>query len=111
MDVNILLICVYVYYTPAWFPQWSERDFGFPGTGVKRCEPPCVCYELNLGPLLRQQFQWLSYLQLYTAKLFKECMAEEEQDLKRISTKALLLNLPNAVTPNHNTISVATSEL
>lgn len=99
MDVNILLICVYVYYTPAWCPQWSERDFGFPGTGVKRCEPPCVCYELNLGPLPRQQFQWLSYLQLYTAKLFKECMAEEEQELERISTRAVLLNLPNAVTP------------
>lgn len=58
-----------------------------------------VCCELNLGPLPRQQIQWLSYLQLHTAKLFKECMAEEEQELKRISTRALLLSLPNAVTP------------
>lgn len=88
MAVNILLICVYVYYTPAWCPQWSEKGFRFPGTGVNNsCEPPCECYEMNLGPLKKQQIQWLSYLQLHTVKLFLECMAAEEQELGRISTE------------------------
>jgi hypothetical protein len=39
------------------FPRGVEKEgIGAPGTGVKHsCEPPCGCWELNLGSLQEQK--------------------------------------------------------
>ena len=49
-----MYVCVpCVYMIP---PRRPEKDIKYPGTGVTdNCEPPCGCWELNLGPLQEQQ--------------------------------------------------------
>jgi hypothetical protein len=49
-------MCGYFAYMCVCIPHMcQERDIESPGTGVTgSCELPCVCWELNLGPLEHQ---------------------------------------------------------
>lgn len=50
--MNILPACMHVYHVHDCCPQRPEEGVVFPGTGVTDvCEPQCVSWELNLGPL------------------------------------------------------------
>lgn len=49
-----------MYTARAKCPQRSEEGVLFSGAwGVDGCEPPCVCWESNLGPLQEQQVPYL----------------------------------------------------
>jgi hypothetical protein len=51
MCAGTLSVCMSVYRIPAECPRRPEAVGSF-GTRVRDgCEPPCGCWELNLGPL------------------------------------------------------------
>jgi hypothetical protein len=59
MYIDILLACMSVNQMRAWYPQKPEDSVGvleieIPGG----CDPPCVLWELSLGPLE----EWLELL-------------------------------------------------
>lgn len=48
----ILSACMSVYHVHDWCPGVPEEGVRFPGTRVTdACEPPCGCWESNIGPL------------------------------------------------------------
>lgn len=50
MNVLPTYMCGHHMYT--WYPLRSEEGNTSPGTVVMNgCEPPCRCWDLNLGPL------------------------------------------------------------
>lgn len=55
MYILVLLTCLYLYHLSAWYPWKLGEGVGPSGTGVTDgYEPPCGCWELNLGPLEEQ---------------------------------------------------------
>lgn len=53
--MSVLLTFMFVYHIHIWCLWKPGEGIGFPGTGVKvGYKPPCVCWELNLGPLKEQ---------------------------------------------------------
>ena len=55
MHMDVLSVCVSVCHVYPWYPQKLKEKVRSSGTGVKDgCEPPCRCWESNLGPLEEQ---------------------------------------------------------
>ena len=78
--VNVMYILPhYVQHTFARWPQRSEKGVGSSGTGVTDgCEPPCKCWELNLGPLQEQQVFLTTKLSLESHLLFLTAPAHSQ---------------------------------
>ena len=50
--MNVLPVCIYVYYMHGWCLRWQEEGAGSLGTRViGSCGLPCECWELNLSSL------------------------------------------------------------
>jgi hypothetical protein len=54
MWMSVLPVWIYVHHVHA-VPEEAKEGAGSPGTGVTDgCKPSCGCWELNLGPLQKQ---------------------------------------------------------
>jgi hypothetical protein len=51
LSVFCLSVCLSVYHMCAWYPERSEEETGFPGTGVTYGWFPAIIWESNLGPM------------------------------------------------------------
>lgn len=61
MYMNVLSTCVSIYHRHAWCLWKTKEGIRSPGAGVTEgCEPPCGCWEQNLGLLESKCSQRLS---------------------------------------------------
>ena len=61
--------CMHVYHMYAWCLKMPEGGIRSSGTGVMDgSEPPCWCWESNLGPLEEQVFFFFPMKTLYFVK-------------------------------------------
>ena len=76
MCVGVLLACKPVYHMHAWCFWKPEEGIGSPGAGVTNgCEPPCGCWESNLGPPGEQPVLLTAVLSLQPQPLeLKSCV-------------------------------------
>ena len=55
MSMGVLPGCTSVPGVHVWCPQRPDNELRSPRAGVTdSCEPLCGCWELNLGPLVKQ---------------------------------------------------------
>ena len=53
MCIDALPTWISVHCVHVWCPQRPKKVLTPPGTGVRNgCEPPCGCWDLNLGLLV-----------------------------------------------------------
>lgn len=60
--MGVLFLCMVCTACVAWCPGRSEEESGSPKIRIKDgCEPPCACWEWNLGPPKEQKVLLITY--------------------------------------------------